>query len=129
MPNGCGADLLEDPGRGLGQGSDDRAVRGGTGGRSAHAASVRPEDHRWHHCDRGVTSARGANSCSGEALAPAVAVICGGRPITRVEVAGHPAGRAPLLAVAGSGGVADQLPEHAVAPAALVDAVLAALGV
>ena len=38
------------------------------------------------------------------------------------------AGR-PLLAVAGSGGVADQLPEHAVALAALVDAVLAALGV
>ncbi len=33
------------------------------------------------------------------------------------------------LAVAGSGGVADQLPEHAVAPAALVDAVLAAPGV
>jgi hypothetical protein len=38
------------------------------------------------------------------------------------------AGRA-LLAVAGSGGVTHQLPEHAVAPAALVDAVLAALGV
>ena len=38
------------------------------------------------------------------------------------------AGR-PLLAVASSGGVAHQLPEHAVAPAALVDAVLAALGV
>jgi hypothetical protein len=38
------------------------------------------------------------------------------------------AGR-PLLAVAGSGGVAHQLPEHAVALAALVDAVLAALGV
>ena len=35
-----------------------------------------------------------------------VAVICGGGPITRVE-----------------------LPEHAVAPAALVDAVLAAVGV
>ncbi len=35
----------------------------------------------------------------------------------------------PLLAVAGSDGVAHQLPEHAVAPAALVDAVLAALGV
>ena len=48
----------------------------------------------------GVTSARGANSGSAEALAPAVAVICGGGPITRVE-----------------------LPEHAVAPAALVDAV------
>jgi hypothetical protein len=35
----------------------------------------------------------------------------------------------PLLAVAGSGGVAHQIPEHAVALAALVDAVLAALGV
>jgi hypothetical protein len=63
-----------------------------------------------------VTSARGANSGSAEALAPAVAVICGGGPITRVEVAG-------------SGGVAGELPEHAVAPAALVDAVLAAVGV
>jgi hypothetical protein len=47
----------------------------------------RPEDHRWHHCDGGVTSARGANSGSAEALAPAVAVICGGGPITRVKVA------------------------------------------
>ena len=37
-------------------------------------------------------------------------MICGGEPITRVEVAGHlPAGR-PLLAVAGSGGVAGELP-------------------
>jgi hypothetical protein len=44
-------------------------------------------------------SATGANSASAEAMAPAV--ICAGGPITRVEVA----------------------------PAALVDAVLAALGV
>ena len=48
-----------------------------------------------------MTSAGGANSGSAEALAPAVAVICAGGPITRVEAA----------------------------PAALVDAVLAALGV
>jgi hypothetical protein len=33
------------------------------------------------------------------------------------------------IAVAGSGGVAGELPEHAVAPAALVDAVLTAVGV
>ncbi len=38
------------------------------------------------------------------------------------------AGR-PQLAVAGSGGVAHRLAQHAVAPAALVDAVLAAVGV
>jgi len=36
----------------------------------------------------------------------------------------RPQGRGP-----GSGGVAGELPEHAVAPAALVDAVLAAVGV
>jgi hypothetical protein len=35
----------------------------------------------------------------------------------------------PLIAVAGSSGVTGELPEHAVAPAALVDAVLAAVGV
>jgi hypothetical protein len=62
-------------------------------------------------------------------LAPSVAVICGGGPVTRVEADGHLRAGRPLLAVAGSGGVADELPEHAVASAALVDAVLAALGV
>ncbi len=76
-----------------------------------------------------MTSARGANSCSAEALAPAVAVICGAGPITRVEVAGTCGAARPLIAVAGSGGVAGELPEHAVAPAALVDAVLTAVGV
>jgi len=46
---------------------------------------------------------------------------------TRVSADHLRAGR-PLLAIAGSGGVADQLPEQAVAPA-LVDAVIAGLGV
>jgi hypothetical protein len=58
-----------------------------------------------------------------------VTVICGAGPITRVEVAGTCGAGRPLIAVAGSGGVAGELPEHAVAPAALVDAVLAAVGV
>ena len=49
---------------------------------------------------------QGSDSGGAEALAPAVAVICGGGPITRVEVAG--ARRRP---------------------AALVDAVLAAVDV
>lgn len=62
------------------------------------------------------------------ALAPAVAVICGGGPVTRREVDGHLRAGRPVLAVAGSGGVADQLPGLAVAPAALVDAVLQRLG-
>ena len=54
----------------------------------------------------GVTSARGANRSSAEALALAVAVICGwdGSPVSRS-------------------------PEHAVAPAAVIDAVLAAVSV
>ena len=56
-------------------------------------------------------------------------MICGWGPITRVEVAGHLRAVRPLPAVAGLGGVANQSPEHPVAPAALVAAVLAALGV
>ena len=64
-----------------------------------------------------------------EALAPAAAVICGGGAVTLTEVDGHLRAGRPVLAVAGSGGVADELPEHAVAPADLVAAVLAALGV
>ena len=60
-------------------------------------------------------------------LAPSVAVICGGGSVTRLEVAGHQAAGRPIVAVAGSGGVGGEL--GGVAPAALVDAVLAALGV
>ena len=62
-------------------------------------------------------------------LAPSVAVICGGGSITRLEVQGHLRAGRPLIAVAGSGGVADELAESAVAPGGLVAAVLAALGV
>lgn len=62
-----------------------------------------------------------------DALAPAVAVICGGGAVTRTEVAGHRAAGRPVLAVAGSGGVAGELP--VVQRENLVDAVLAALGV
>ncbi|HSH59489.1 MAG TPA: hypothetical protein VK988_07585 [Acidimicrobiales bacterium] len=58
-----------------------------------------------------------------------MAVICGAGPITRVEVAGTCGAGRPLIAVAGSGGVAGKLPEHAVAPADLIDAVLTAVGV
>jgi hypothetical protein len=58
-----------------------------------------------------------------------VAVICGAGPITCVEVAGTCGAGRPLIAVAGSGGAAGELSEHAVAPAALVDAVLTAVGV
>ena len=60
-------------------------------------------------------------------LAPSVAVICGGGAVTRREVQGHLRARRPLIAVAGSGGVADEL--VGVAPDELVAAVLAALGV
>ena len=60
-------------------------------------------------------------------LAPAVAVVCGGGAVTRTEVDGHRAAGRPVLAVAGSGGVAGELPP--VAPDDLVAAVLAALGV
>ncbi len=62
-------------------------------------------------------------------LAPSAAVICGGGSGTRLEVQGHLRAGRPLIAVAGSGGVADELAAHSVAPAALVDAVLAAVGV
>ena len=62
-------------------------------------------------------------------LAPSVAVVCGGGAVTRAEVAGHQHSGRPIVAVAGSGGVADELAESAVAPATLVAAVLAALGV
>lgn len=62
-------------------------------------------------------------------LAPSVAVVCGGGPVTRTEVAGHQRAGRPILAVAGSGGMADELAERGVAPAALAAAVLAALGV
>ncbi len=60
-------------------------------------------------------------------LAPSVAVICGGGSVTRLEVQGHVRAGRPLIAVAGSGGVADEL--VGVAPGELVDAVLAVLGV
>jgi hypothetical protein len=60
------------------------------------------------------------------ALSPSVAVICGGGAVTRTEVAGHQRAGRPIVAVAGSGGVADELPDR-VGPDALVDTVLAAL--
>lgn len=62
-------------------------------------------------------------------LAPTVAVICGGGEVTRIEVAGHQRAGRPIMAVAGSGGVADELTEFAVAPADLAGAVLRALAV
>jgi hypothetical protein len=62
-------------------------------------------------------------------LAPTVAVICGGGAITRIEVQGHRRAGRSLIAVAGSGGVADELPEWGVAPTGLVAAVLDVLGV
>lgn len=58
-------------------------------------------------------------------LAPSVAVICGGGPLTRTEVAGHRAAGRPIIAVAGSGGVAGEL--AGVAAGELVEAVLRAL--
>ncbi|MDP1804901.1 MAG: hypothetical protein Q8K72_07035 [Acidimicrobiales bacterium] len=58
-------------------------------------------------------------------LAPSVAVICGGGPLTRTEVAGHQAAGRPIVAVAGSGGVAGEL--AGVAAGELVEAVLSAL--
>lgn len=42
-------------------------------------------------------------------LAPSVAVICGGGPVTRSEALGHTRCRRPLVVVAGSGRVADEL--------------------
>lgn len=63
-----------------------------------------------------------------DALSPSVAVICGGGPVTRTEVAGHIAAGRPVIAVAGSGGVADEL-GSAVDAGVVVDAVLAVLGV
>lgn len=62
------------------------------------------------------------------ALAPSVAVICGGGPVTRTEVAGHVRSGRPVIAVAGSGGVADEL-GSGVDAGTVVDAVLAVLGV
>jgi SLOG in TRPM, prokaryote len=59
--------------------------------------------------------------------APSVAVICGGGSVTRLEVAGHQQAGRPIVAVAGSGGVADEL--EGVDPGELVAAVLTALGV
>ena len=61
-------------------------------------------------------------------LAPSVAVICGGGPVTRTEVAGHVRAGRPVITVAGSGGVADEL-GSGVDAGVVVDAVLAALGV
>ena len=61
--------------------------------------------------------------------APAVAVICGGGAITRHEVEGHLRAGRPIVAVAGSGGVADELAEGAVAPSDVVETVLRTLGV
>lgn len=60
-------------------------------------------------------------------LGPSVAVICGGGEVTRTEVAGHQRAGRPIVAVAGSGGVADEL--AGVAPEDVAAAVLAALGV
>jgi hypothetical protein len=62
------------------------------------------------------------------ALSPSVAVICGGGPVTRTEVAGHQRAGRPIIAIAGSGGAAAEL-ENGVDAGDLVDAVLAALGV
>ncbi len=56
-----------------------------------------------------------------------MAVICGGGEVTRIEVAGHQRAGRPIVAVAGSGGVAGEL--VGVAPDEVVAAVLAALGV
>jgi hypothetical protein len=56
-----------------------------------------------------------------------VAVICGGGAVTRAEVAGHQRAGRPIVAVAGSGGVADEL--VSVAPEEVAAAVLSALGV
>jgi sulfur carrier protein ThiS len=60
-------------------------------------------------------------------LGPSVAVICGGGPVTRAELAGHQRAGRPIVAVAGSGGVADEL--AGVAPEDVAAAVLLALGV
>jgi hypothetical protein len=60
-------------------------------------------------------------------LGPSVAVICGGGAVTRAEVAGHQRAGRPIVAVAGSGGVADEL--VSVAPEEVGAAVLSALGV
>ena len=68
--------------------------------------------------------------------APCVAVVCGGGPVTRTEVAGHLAARRPVIVLEGSGRFADELaaePGEATvvplssAPEGLVAAVLAAL--
>lgn len=73
---------------------------------------------------------RGASrpGASAQALVPAATVIRG-RTDHRVEVAGRLQPGRLLLPVAGAGSSADQLPEHSVAPAVLVDGALAALGV
>jgi predicted Rossmann-fold nucleotide-binding protein len=60
-------------------------------------------------------------------LAPSVAVICGGGEGTRAEVAGHQRAGRPIVAVAASGGAADEL--AGVAPDQVVEAVLRTLGV
>ena len=62
-------------------------------------------------------------------LAPSVVVVCGGGAVTRAEGTGHRRAGRPIVAVAGSGGVADELANSAVGPAALVAEVLGALGV
>lgn len=66
--------------------------------------------------------------------APSVAVICGGGTVTRAEAEGHRRAGRPVVAVAGSGGVAGELAGSgeagaAVGGAGLVAAVLAALGI
>lgn len=87
--------------------------------------------------------------------APSVAVICGGGPVTREEARGHARAGRPLVVVAGSGRVADEVASAvggredaadsvtaeivargrivlcplAAGPGGLVDAVLTALGV
>jgi hypothetical protein len=79
----------------------------------------------WWGCETPALLAL-AGALSG--LAPSVAVVCGGGPVTRTEVAGHVRAGRPVLAVAGSGGVAGEL-GRGVDAGALVDAVLAALDV
>jgi hypothetical protein len=72
--------------------------------------------------------------------AGSVAVICGGGPVTRTEALGHAKAGRPMLVLAGSGRFADELAAAplpgaritvcplAAGPAALIEAVVAALG-
>ena len=99
VANDPGALFSRAPGCGLGQGSDSVQLGAEPVGVPRTPPAVSAGKPRLAPLRWGVASARGANSGGAEAVAPAV--ICAGGPITRVEVP----------------------------PAALVDAVLAALGV